>query len=94
MTPSDFNFTQDTIRINKSLQRLKGKNVITELKTMKSIRTVKMPHFLAEEMQDYIHRLYGIKRDTRIFNISNRDCIMKWIEVVKKQGLNVFVFMI
>lgn len=70
LTPSDFNFTQDTIRINKSLQRLKGKNVITELKTMKSIRTVKMPHFLAEEMQDYIHRLYGIKRDTRIFNIS------------------------
>ncbi|MFR7846002.1 MAG: site-specific integrase, partial [Thomasclavelia spiroformis] len=63
-------FTKETIRINKSYQRIKGKDVITDPKTEKSNRIVQMPHFLAEEMQDYIRRLYGIKRDCRIFQVS------------------------
>lgn len=70
LTPADFNFTKGTVRINKSLQRLKGKDVITDPKTEKSNRTVQMPNFLVDEMKDYIHRLYGIKRDERIFNIT------------------------
>lgn len=70
LTPADFNFTKETIRINKSYQRIKGKDVITDPKTEKSNRIVQMPHFLAEEIQDYIRRLYGIKRDCRIFHVS------------------------
>lgn len=70
LTPADFNFTKETIRINKSFQRIKGRDVVTDPKTERSNRTVKMPHFLAEEIHDYINRLYGVKRDTRIFQIS------------------------
>ena len=70
LTPGDFNFTKETVRINKSFQRIKGHDVITDPKTEKSNRTVQMPHFLAEEIHDYISRLYGIKRDSRIFHIT------------------------
>lgn len=70
LTPSDFNFEKQTVRINKSYQRINQKDVITDPKTPKSIRTVTMPDFLVDEMQDYIKSLYGIKEDDRIFLIS------------------------
>ena len=36
LTPGDFNFEKKTLRINKSYQRLEGKDVITDPKTPKS----------------------------------------------------------
>ena len=70
MTPGDFNFEKKTLRINKSYQRLEGKDVITDPKTPKSNRTIVMPDFLAAEMEDFISSLYGIRDDDRIFTIS------------------------
>ena len=70
LTPADFNFEKKTLRINKSYQRLEGKDVITDPKTPKSNRTIVMPDFLAVEMEDFISSLYGIKDDDRIFTIS------------------------
>ena len=54
LTPGDFNFKAGTVSINKSYQRLHGEDVITTPKTKKSIRTIKMPKFLCEEMQEYV----------------------------------------
>lgn len=71
LTPKDFDFTHNTVRINKSYQRIKQKDVITDPKTPKSIRTIVMPEFLAEEMNACISSLYGIEEDDRIFQISN-----------------------
>ena len=59
LTPSDFDFDKETVTINKSYQRLHGEDVITTPKTKKSNRTIKMPHFLCEEMQEYLGMLYG-----------------------------------
>lgn len=70
LTPADFNFEKKTLRINKSYQRLEGKDVITDPKTPKSNRTIVMPDFLAVEMEDFIKSLYGIRDDDRIFTIS------------------------
>ena len=70
LTPGDFDFTHNTVRINKSYQRIKQKDVITDPKTPKSIRTIVMPEFLAEEMKACISSLYGIEEDDRIFQIS------------------------
>ncbi len=70
LTPEDFDFEKETVRINKSYQRIKGEDVITDPKTEKSKRVVQMPHFLVEEMQDYIDRLYHIKKKDRIFLIT------------------------
>ena len=59
-----------TLRINKSYQRLRREDVITPPKTLKSNRTIKMPQFLCDEMQDYLKMLYEPKEDERIFTIS------------------------
>ena len=68
LTAADFNFEKETVRINKSYQRLHGEDVITTPKTKKSNRIIKMPKFLCEEMQEYLQMLYGLKKKDRIFN--------------------------
>mgnify|MGYP005935805777 CR=1 FL=1 len=44
--------------------------VITTPKTKKSNRTIKLPKFLCEEMQEYIGMLYEIGEDERLFQIT------------------------
>ena len=70
LTAADFDFDKSTVRINKSYQRIGGEDIVTDPKTAKSIRTVQMPDFLAEEIKDYIKSLYGMGNDERIFPIS------------------------
>ena len=70
LTPADFDFERQTLTINKSYQRLKGRDVITSPKTPKSNRTIKMSKFLCEEMEEYLNSLYGIQTNERIFQIS------------------------
>lgn len=70
LTKADFDFTKNTVRICKSYQRLEGQDVITTPKTAKSTRTIKLPRFLAEEMQVYFEMLYGYKDTDRIFQVT------------------------
>ena len=70
LTAADFNFDKETVTINKSYQRLHGEDVITTPKTKKSNRTIKMPKFLCEEMQEYVGLIYGLKKKDRIFTIT------------------------
>lgn len=70
LTPVDLDFEKCTVRINKSYQRIGKRDVITNPKTPKSNRTIKMPQFLAEEMQEYLNQLYGIGKNDRIFEIT------------------------
>ena len=42
----------------------------TSPKTKKSNRTIKMPTFFCEEMQEYIKMLYDIKPDERLFTVT------------------------
>jgi integrase len=58
------------VSISKSYQRLKGRDVITPPKTEKSNRTIQMPQFLGEEMQEYIKTLYGVEPTERMFPIT------------------------
>ena len=66
----DFDFEKNTVRINKSYQRLQGQDVITTPKTPKSNRTIKLPKFLAEEMQEYFAMLYDQTPTDRIFLVT------------------------
>ena len=70
LTPEDFDFERGTVTINKSYQRIDKRDIITDPKTPKSNRTVKMPQFLVEEMQDYLKHLYQIGDKDRIFEIT------------------------
>lgn len=70
LTPSDFDFEKGTVSITKSYQRLKGRDVITDPKTAKSNRVIKMPDFLVEEIQDYISQLYCVEPNDRLFELT------------------------
>lgn len=70
LTPKDFDFKAETVTIDKSYQRLKGRDVITTPKTKKSNRTIKMPKFLCEEMQEYLGMFYEAGENDRIFPVS------------------------
>ncbi|MGL5428641.1 MAG: site-specific integrase, partial [Cetobacterium sp.] len=54
--------------INKSYQRIKGEDVVTEPKTPKSKRVIEISDFLLEIIKEYIDKLYEPTPDTRLFN--------------------------
>ena len=87
LTPDDFDFRNRTVTINKSYQRLKGQDVITTPKTKKSNRTIQMPQFLCDEMQDYISKLYGAEHDSRIFPISKHYLTHEMVRGCKETGV-------
>lgn len=70
LTPASFDWSRNTMRIDKSYQRLGGRDVITDPKTPKSIRTVKLPNFLAETIRDYLSKHPKIGPDDRMFPVS------------------------
>ena len=89
LTPADFNFDNQTVTINKSYQRIKGEDVITQPKTKKSNRIIQMPQFLADEMKDYISRLYGVEPDTRLFQMSKHALKYAMEKACKETGVKV-----
>lgn len=70
LTADDFDFERGTVTINKSYQRIDGRDVITEPKAPKSNRVIKMPDFLVEEIKEYLAKIYGLQKNDRVFNIT------------------------
>ena len=70
LTPADFDLERSTVSITKSHQLIDGQDVITAPKTAKSVRTVLMPDFLAEEVADYIRLEGSFAEDDRMFAFS------------------------
>lgn len=70
LTSADFDLFKGTVTINKSYQRIKGRDVVTDPKTPKSNRVIQMPAFLCEEMQEYIKSLYAVRPTDRIFPVT------------------------
>ena len=70
LTPSDFDFEKRTVTINKSFQHLNGRDIITSPKTEKSNRTIQLPKFLCDEMQDYLKMLYDVGLEDRMFPVT------------------------
>ena len=87
LTKEKFDFTNNTIRVNQSLQRIDGENIITEPKTKKSIRTVVMPDFLAEEMEKYMAGIYKLKGDQLLFPITKSYLHHEMTRGSKKAGV-------
>ena len=70
LTPADFDFEKRTVTINKSFQHLNGRDIITSPKTEKSNRTIQLPKFLCDEMQDYLKMLYDVGLEDRMFPVT------------------------
>lgn len=70
LTPADFDFDKRTVTISKTFQHTGGKDIVTPPKTEKSNRTITMPLFLADEIQEYLKMQYDIGLDDRLFPIT------------------------
>lgn len=66
----DIDLEAQKLTINKSYQRLEGKDIITTPKTEKSNRVIELPDFLCRELEDYFGMLYKCDEHTRLFTIS------------------------
>ena len=69
LTLDDLDFESGKLRINKTFQHLKGKDMVTEPKTPKSNRVIQMPEFLVEELRDYVKMQYDLKPTDRLFPV-------------------------
>ena len=70
LTYEDIDSEKRCITINKSYQRINGKDMITPPKTPKSNRKITIPPFLAEELKGYCSMLYGITAKERMFRFT------------------------
>jgi integrase len=70
LTLEDFDEEEKTLRINKSYQRIKGRDIITEPKTEKGKRIITLPDFFVENMKEYVGSLYGIMKMDRLFSVT------------------------
>ena len=70
LTRKDFDLEKHTLRISKTYQVVNGEEMVTSPKTEKSNRTIDLPRFLCDEMQDYFDSLYGLDDNSRIFPVS------------------------
>ncbi len=87
LTRADFNEEERTLDINKSYQRIKSRDIITEPKTEKSKRVVTLPDFLTEDLKEYVEKMYGMKATDRLFPFTKSYLEHEMIRGVKLSGV-------
>lgn len=87
LTRNDIDFSSHTISVNKTFMRLKGKDHVSSPKTESSIRTVSMPEFLCEELQEYLALLYNNNPDDRIFSVTKSALTRQFHKYAQMAGL-------
>lgn len=70
LTFRDISIDERIISINKNLVRIKGKDIINPPKTERGKRKITIPAFLADDLREYMSRLYGLMPDERIFRFT------------------------
>ena len=87
LTPSDFDFTANTLSITKTYHRIHGEDVVTKPKTKKSVRTVSLPEFLVKEIQDFISQQYSISPTDRLFPVNKEYLLLRMKKYSKAAGV-------
>lgn len=90
LTPSDFDFDKNLLRITRSYQRIHGEDVVTDPKTAKSVRAIAVPDFVIDEVKEFI-TLEGIQADERMFKVTKsylyremrRGCAVSGVKVIR-----------
>jgi integrase len=94
LTPADFDFDFNEVKITKSYQRIEGRDIITPPKTEKGIRTITMPDFLVDEIKECIDDM-GFDKDERMFPVTKgafnkemiRGCNLSGVERIRVHDL-------
>ena len=87
LSPADIDLDNKTISINRTYQRIEGKDVFTSPKTRKSKRKIPLPDFLCQELSDYIQSRYMLDADERLFPITKSYLSHEMIRGCKNTGV-------
>lgn len=87
LTLSDIDFENSTISVNKTFSVIKGREVITSPKTRKSVRVVKIPSFLCDELKDYVEMLYQPEENQRLFPVTKGSLVRMIHSGAKRAGV-------
>lgn len=92
LTLEDFDFEAQAVEINKNYTRLNREDLILEPKTPKSNRSISLPTYVCELVEDYTARLVDYEPDERLLDVTKgflyhdleHDCKksgVKWIRI-------------
>ena len=87
LSPADIDLDNKTISINRTYQRIEGKDVFTSPKTRKSKRKIPIPDFLCQELSDYIQSRYMLDADERLFPVTKSYHSHEMIRGCKNTGV-------
>ena len=87
LSPADIDLDNKTISINRTYQRIEGKDVFTSPKTRKSKRKIPIPDFLCQELSDYIPSRYMLDADERLFPVTKSYLSHEMIRGCKNTGV-------
>lgn len=87
LSPADIDLDNKTISINRTYQRIEGKDVFTSPKTRKSKRKIPIPDFLCQELSDYIQSRYMPDADERLFPVTKSYLSHEMIRGCKNTGI-------
>lgn len=87
LTLQDIDFSNKTISINKTIQRIKQEDIITAPKTPKSNRIITITDNLANDLKSYTEQIYDIKPTDRIFNFTKYFLHHEMDRGCKKSGI-------
>ena len=87
LSPVDIDLDNKTISINRTYQRIGGKDVFTSPKTRKSKRKIPIPDFLCQELSDYIQSRYMLDTDERLFPVTKSYLSHEMIRGCKNTGV-------
>lgn len=87
LSPADIDLDNKLISINRTYQRIGGKNVFTSPKTRKSKRKIPIPDFLCQELSDYIQSRYMLDADERLFPVTKSYLSHEMIRGCKNTGI-------
>lgn len=88
LTVGDINQDERTLMVNKTYHLINGEGMITPPKTEKANRTITLPPFLLETIQQHIKRLYGARSSSRLFLVSHSSYARQMETHTKKAGVH------
>lgn len=87
LTPADIDLKRKTISVTKTFQHINGRDLVTDPKTSKSRRKVKIPDFLCEELRDYMRMQYELRPEDRLFPVTKNYLHRKMALGCQRQGM-------
>ena len=87
LSPADIDLDNKIISINRTYQRIGGKDVFTSPKTRKSKRKIPIPDFLCQELSDYLQSRYMLDADERLFPVTKSYLSHEMIRGCKNTGV-------